>query len=129
MSPIEFRAPWSKTPSTATLFSVALLGAVMLGAIVFHARMSWLALLVLIVMPLLVLATTAPFMVRGYVLTPQEILVKRAGWITHLPLAELQSVAGDNEAMRGSIRLLGNGGLFAFTGYFWNRRLGRYRAL
>jgi hypothetical protein len=31
--------------------------------------------------------------------------------------------------MRGSLRLLGNGGLFSFSGEFWNRRLGRYRAL
>jgi len=30
--------------------------------------------------------------------------------------------------MRGSLRLFGNGGLFAITGWFWNRKLGRYRA-
>jgi len=32
------------------------------------------------------------------------------------------------EGMRGSLRLLGNGGLFAICGWFWNRRIGRYRA-
>lgn len=129
MSPIEFRAPWSKTLSTATVFSMVMIGAVLVGAIVFRTRMPLLASLAMMIVPVLVVLVTAPFMVRGYVLTTEEILVKRAGWTTHLPLAGLQSVAGDNEAMRGSIRLLGNGGLFAFTGYFWNRRLGRYRAL
>ncbi len=31
-------------------------------------------------------------------------------------------------AMAGSLRIAGNGGLFSFTGWFWSRRLGRYRA-
>jgi hypothetical protein len=30
--------------------------------------------------------------------------------------------------MRGSIRVLANGGVFSFTGRFWNRKLGWYRA-
>jgi hypothetical protein len=34
----------------------------------------------------------------------------------------------DPEAMSGSIRLAGNGGLFAFTGLYRSRRLGNYRA-
>ncbi|MGD9599211.1 MAG: PH domain-containing protein [Steroidobacteraceae bacterium] len=53
----------------------------------------------LTVLLLVALLATLPFMVRG--------------------------VPGE---MRGSVRLFGNGGLFAITGWFWNRRLGRYRA-
>ena len=80
MSPIEFRAPWSKTLSTATVFSMVMIGAVLVGAIVFRTRMPLLASLAMIVVPVLVVLVTAPFMVRGYVLTTEEILVKRAGW-------------------------------------------------
>lgn len=31
--------------------------------------------------------------------------------------------------MRGSLRICGNGGIFSFSGWFWNKRLGAYRAL
>jgi hypothetical protein len=34
----------------------------------------------------------------------------------------------DPEAMRRSLRLFGNGGMFGFTGWLRNRRLGVYRA-
>jgi hypothetical protein len=30
--------------------------------------------------------------------------------------------------LQGSLRLFGNGGLFAISGWFWNRRIGRFRA-
>ncbi|MET0987929.1 MAG: PH domain-containing protein [Steroidobacteraceae bacterium] len=83
----------------------------------------------LLIVPVIVAATALPFMVRGYVLTDVEVIVRRFGFTTHLPLAGLKSVTGDNDAMRSSLRLFGNGGLFSFTGEFWNRRLGRYRAL
>ena len=32
------------------------------------------------------------------------------------------------DAMRRSLRTFGNGGVFGFTGWFYNSRLGRYRA-
>jgi hypothetical protein len=28
----------------------------------------------------------------------------------------------------GSVRTCGNGGLYSFTGWYWNQELGRYRA-
>ena len=37
------------------------------------------------------------------------------------------SVEGNVDAMSGSLRLLGNGGLFSLTGFFWNRQLKLYR--
>lgn len=86
-------------------------------------------LIVLSVVQVLVLAGTFAGRIRGYVLTEREITVQRGMWNTRLPLAGLRSVAGDVEAMRGSLRLFGNGGLFSYTGEFWNSRLKRYRAL
>jgi hypothetical protein len=44
-----------------------------------------------------------------------------------VPFERVQRAALDPSACKGSIRLYGNAGLFAFTGWYWNRRLGRYR--
>jgi hypothetical protein len=67
-------------------------------------------------------------MVLGYCLTENEIQVKRLGWVTTLPLATLKSIEGNVDAMHGSLRLFGNGGLFSISGFFWNRQLKLYRA-
>jgi hypothetical protein len=67
-------------------------------------------------------------MVRGYVLTETRIEVRRLGWSTRLPFAGLIAVNGEPQGLRGSVRLLGNGGLFAISGWFWNRRIGRFHA-
>jgi Bacterial PH domain len=130
MSPIEFRAPWSKSLKVLTTFSLAVLALVTVVALstAVPPQASF-------IRPLLVLVTVSvalgalPFMVRGYVLTEDAILVKRLGWMTRLPLHGLRSVSGDVDALRGAWRVFGNGGLFSFTGEFWSRRLGRFRAL
>jgi hypothetical protein len=71
---------------------------------------------------------TALFAIRGYSITPAAILVHRLFWATRLPRAGLESARFEPDAMRRSLRLMGNGGLFSFTGLFRNRLLGTYRA-
>jgi Bacterial PH domain len=129
MAPIEFRAPWSRLLRTASVFSVVVLAIVFLAGYFSRSHMPWFGSFILMASPLAVLASALPFMVRGYVLTEHSIFVKRLGWSTRLPLANLKSVSGDVEALQRSIRIFGNGGLFSFTGEFWSRRLGRFRAL
>ena len=68
------------------------------------------------------------FTIRGYTLTSDAILVHRLLWKTQLPLTGLQSAEFTPGAMRGSLRILGNGGLFSFSGVFRNKTLGTYRA-
>lgn len=68
------------------------------------------------------------FTIRGYSLTPHNIVIHRLLWRTTLSLAGLESIKADPNAMKGSIRLFGNGGALSFTGLYLNRRLGRYRA-
>lgn len=80
------------------------------------------------ILPMLVLVIALFFMVRGYVVTADEILVRRLLWSTRFERAKLQSASIEPDALRGSIRLFGNGGLFSFTGVFRSPRLGRYRA-
>ena len=81
-----------------------------------------------VALPLLVLAGTLPFVIRGYVLQERTLFINRLGWRTCVDLTALRSVQADPNAMRGSLRLLGSGGLFGFFGVFRNRPLGVYRA-
>ena len=66
--------------------------------------------------------------IRGYTVTPDAILVHRLIWTTRLPLAGLQSAQFQPNVMRWSVRTFGNGGFFSFTGFYWNKPLGAYRA-
>jgi PH (Pleckstrin Homology) domain-containing protein len=126
LTSIEFRAPWSASLRTMTVTSMGVMALVVMGAIV--ARPPLLAAVLLIALPLIIVASTVAGRVRGYTLTEDAITVHRGLWDTRLPLTGLRSVTGDVDAMRGSIRMLGNGGVFAFTGRFWNSKLGWYRA-
>jgi hypothetical protein len=125
---IEFKAPWSaglKRISTILLVALAIL--TVAGVVAWRQTGAPAALLAVLMPPIVVLACVL-CIVKGYVLSGEEIVVKRLAWSTRLPLDDLRSVAGDNEAMNASLRLFGNGGLLSYTGYFWNRKLGRYRA-
>ncbi len=68
------------------------------------------------------------FVVVGYELEPQELRIRRLLWSTQISLTGLQRVYADPELMKCSLRIFGNGGLFAITGLYQNRSLGRYRA-
>ncbi len=70
----------------------------------------------------------AHYTVRGYTILPDAIFVHRLNWDKRLPLAGLQSVRVEPNAMRWNLRTFGNGGFFSFTGYFRNKLLGSYRA-
>ena len=126
---IEFRAPWSRTVRNVTVLSLVILALPMLAAIFAQTRPPLLASVLLIAVPPLIVAVAFAGRVRGYTLTEEAITVRRGLWNTWLPLTGLRTVTGDVEAMSGSVRVFGNGGLFAITGRFWNRKLGWYRAL
>ncbi len=79
-------------------------------------------------LPLVILFGAALFTIRGYTIASDCILVHRLLWSTVLPRAGLESTAVDLQAMRGSLRTFGNGGAFSFTGFYYNKRLGSYRA-
>jgi len=54
--------------------------------------------------------------------------VHRLLWSTRLPRAGLESAQVEPGTMRGSLRTFGNGGAFSITGFYYNKRLGSYRA-
>ena len=77
--------------------------------------------------PLVILACV-PFVIRGYSITSDAILIRRLFWTTRLDRAGLLTAEPRPRAMKGSIRTFGNGGAFSITGWFWSKSLGRYRA-
>src|SRR5579872_4246898 len=120
----HYQAPWSKL-----LILISLLATVLcLAVAVFVARLGGRAPTWVAVLPLVIVIGSALFTIRGYTVTPDAIMVQRLLWTTRLPLAGLQSARYEPEAMRRSVRLFGNGGLFSFTGFYYNKLLGTYRA-
>lgn len=124
----EFKAPWSRQLKWVTgLSSAVLLGIPLLVlARAPQAESAWASGMVWF--PLALLALSALFAIRGYRLQGDKLLILRPGWTTRIPLAELQSAEVDAEAMAGSIRVFGNGGLFGFIGLFRSGKLANYRA-
>lgn len=117
----EFGAPWGRM-LTIMSAGVVLLFLVIAGAAYREDGEVWALLFPL---PLLL---AVPFIVRGYAVEHGNLVIRRVGWSTRFPLEGLQSVEADSHAMKGSIRLFGNGGLFSFTGLYRNKKLGNYRA-
>jgi hypothetical protein len=89
-------------------------------------RFSW--NLMMVGLPLGILFGGMLFMIRGYEVTSDAIYVKRLLWRTKIDLSGLVSVDVHPKAMSKSFRTFGNGGLFSFSGAYWNRSLGHYRA-
>jgi hypothetical protein len=120
----HYKAPWSTSLIVTSSLATLLCAGVALG-IVWKGRgmPSWLA-----VIPLAIPFGSALFTIRGYALAPDSLMVHRLFWTTRLPLAGLLSARFEPGAMRWSIRICGNGGLFSFTGFFYNKLLGAYRA-
>ena len=116
----NYAAPWSRSLIYMSAFATLVcLGVAMTVAL--HDL--WLA-----VFPLAIVFGGLLFMIRGYTVTSDELLVHRLLWTTRLPLADLLSAQVEPRAMRWSVRTFGNGGLFSFSGWYYNRLLGRYRA-
>jgi len=117
-----FAAPWSSLLiGISVLATVICIGIVILGVFQHRAMVMGAA-------PLALMMGCALFTVRGYAITPEAILVKRLFWDTRLPRAGLESATFLPGAMKGSLRTCGNGGFYSFTGRYWNRGMGNYRA-
>lgn len=126
---LDYGAPFSRMLWMISILATGLLILIpILGFVSLPARAPGIGRVLLTLVPLLILAGALPFMIRGYRIEPHRLLIRRLGWSTRVSLDELESADVNPTAMKYSLRLMGNGGLFSFTGLYWNRRLGRYRA-
>ncbi len=126
---MRYGAPWSRLLVVATVGGSGLL----LAATIF---ICWQvisdappgAIILICGLPPLILLGAALSAIRGYTVDANGIFVHRLMWSNQLPWSGLREVEADPAAMRGGIRTFGNGGLFSFSGRYWNRRLGHFRA-
>ena len=125
---IRFKAPWGPLLRIMTLICIILLiGISVIGINTGpENNMGW--IFGMVVFPMSLLFISAFFIIRGYVLTDNTLVIQRLGWNTKIDLSELTSAEVDKTAMAKSIRTFGNGGMFCFAGLFHNKRLGTYRA-
>ena len=124
----SFSAPWGRSVKITTFATLAL---PVVMAVVFPLVMPREALWAVFLGPVVlavVFGITWLFCVRGYAVRRGELWIRRSYWETRVPLAGLSRAWADPDAMRRAIRSAGNGGLFAFTGWFQNKKLGKFQA-
>jgi hypothetical protein len=125
-----FSAPWSRLLKATSAFTTA----ICIGFPLFASHWMLVARtpegvhLMLDAIAPIGIPLAALFVIRGYAVTADSILVKRLLWSTRLPRAGLKSASFSPEALAGSLRTCGNGGFYSFTGWYQNRELGPYRA-
>ena len=125
----HYEAPWSTSLIVMSVLTIVVCLGVPVGAWLNLAGKPPPGMLgCVVLLPLVILFGCALFTIRGYSIASDCILVHRLLWATRLPRAGLESVQVEPNAMRGSIRTFGNGGAFSFTGFYYNKPLGSYRA-
>lgn len=123
----EFKAPWSRQLLIISTLATALI-LVVTGLFAAAPDSQGFLRIVVIAAPLMILAASGLFAVRGYELARGSLLIRRLLWTTEIPLSGLERARRDPHAVRGSIRLFGNGGLYSYHGIFWSSALGRFHA-
>ena len=125
----NFGAPLGRSVWIITLLTFVLLSLVSLSAILKMPPSTpwwtrWLGAAICIG----IFGGSALFSIRGYSLSRKELRIRRLFWETMIPLKDLQRAWADPAVMNRSFRTMGNGGLFAFSGWFRNKKLGKFRA-
>jgi len=127
MDPVRsFLAPWSRLLVIMTLIgSVVLLGVpVMMLSAMPTDDLPRIAIIGMVLFFPLLLGIMVLFSIRSFDIMHDGILVRRLLWANRLAYEDLRSVRVDEDAMKGSIRVMGNGGLFSFSGKYRSRKLG-----
>jgi hypothetical protein len=123
-----FSAPWATSLKVISLLSTILLLAIMWG-IPLPSPVPWDVRVAVRILPVVLLAICALYTVRGYEVEKGFLLVRRLLWATRIPLRGLAGVEFRPGSFGWAWRTCGNGGLFSFSGWFYQRPLGAFRAL
>ncbi len=75
---------------------------------------------------LLLVCASLLLKVQGYNVTKDHLVVKWGAWTKKFPLASIMKVQVKPYALRGSIRLMANGGVWSYLGRFSSNELGRF---
>jgi hypothetical protein len=122
-----FHAPWSKLLKISTILSTfcTIIGVISIYLI--KSLINIITFYIILTLILTFLFYGPIFMIRGYILLKDKLIILRLGWSYTLSLIGIISAEADSKATSGSIRTFGNGGFFSFTGFFRNTRIGAYR--
>lgn len=112
------QAPLDTKARIVTLFYVVLIIVLLVSAPL------WAGILV----AALLIGIIAPFVVRGYTISGEHVIVHHFGWRREFPLAQLADATLDPGALVSSIRTFGIGGVMGYIGRFHNSLLGPYLA-
>ncbi len=123
-----YTAPWSTALKVVSVIVTLICLGVTLTLICVPGSTPLGPLALLRYLPIALVVGCALFTVRGYTIAPDAILVHRLFWATRLSRASLRSAHFEPQSMCKSIRTCGNGGFYSFTGWYWNKTLGSYRA-
>lgn len=123
-----YTAHWGTTLIVmSTIFTVMLVGMPLFS--IFGLPLEAIAAkLIMISVPLTILISCLLFTIRGYSFNSSTLYVHRLFWKTELSLSGIKNIEVLPNAMQKSIRTMGNGGLYSFSGQFRNKLLGNYRA-
>ena len=126
----RFAAPWDRQLLTSTIALLAVIAFTAIAGVAgaLQANMRGIALAVGLFSSSVAVGAWA-LAPRGYVIGDGRLRILRNGWRSvQLPLADVRSVSIlDADALRGSMKLLGMGGLFGYYGVFRSPVLGSYR--
>jgi len=139
MNPTTFGAPWGSSLVTTSIVAVVLL-LLTSAAVYFAPKLNrilyperevkgdaiWRPLAICI--PVVSLLAAALFMVRGYTVTGDAIVVHRLGWSSKVLLDGLESATVSPDVVRRASRTRGNGGFFSYTGRYRSQALGSFEA-
>ncbi|MEM7280596.1 MAG: PH domain-containing protein [Pseudomonadota bacterium] len=121
------QAPWSWTLSIVTTLTVLFMLYLAVIGFVGLQDHGWAWFVAMCLLPVTIILAGALFTVSGYRLVDGSLWVRRFGWYTKIALTDLISARVDPDAMGRSWRVFGNGGLFSFSGWYSNAKLGRFR--
>jgi hypothetical protein len=122
----RFDAPWSPLLKVVSLICTLGVTAVF-WLLPYGPIPSWIKP-VLLVVPVVLLGVCALFTVRRYEVDDGVLSVQRLFWKTRVPLAMLTGAELRAEGFGRALRICGNGGLYSFTGWYYTRGLGAFRA-
>ncbi|TQV72840.1 hypothetical protein FLL45_15350 [Aliikangiella marina] len=125
---MHYQAPFGRATLLITLFSSLLMVALPIVLLVLIPVALFSLAAISLMIPIAILLACFWYRVTGYQLDSRELTIKRLVFDFIIPLDEIESVEFDQTAMKRSLRMFGNGGLFGFYGYFRNDRYGSFRA-
>jgi len=114
-------APTSLSIKIITLLVLLMTIGMFIGAL-YEPRLLWAGIVLAVVVVLCYLSAPVAYEIKG----DQLLIITRIGNKTFGPVTGYSFVYDDKPSF--GIRLWGNGGLFAGTGIFWNKKYGIFRA-